>query len=126
MRKFSVAKPTPTQLQVINKALTQFRINARQVPATPFHRFVERKMDQGECGTHVTQNFDGLETRDRKDLRSRVVRLCGDNTVLGCAAPRCKKLSDDEVEAFDTRFLAGESIICPSCSEAGESQIGAD
>jgi NAD-dependent SIR2 family protein deacetylase len=120
LRDFTVPRPTVTQLQVINKAMAQFRLNARQAPVTPFHRFVERKMDQGECGTHVTQNFDGLETRDRQDLRSRVVRLYGDNTTLGCAAPKCMKLAGAHVAGFDARFLAGETIICPTCSEAGE------
>jgi NAD-dependent SIR2 family protein deacetylase len=118
---FAVAGPTTAQLQVINKAMTQYRVKARQASLTPFHLFARRKMDLGECGTHVTQNFDGLETRGRQDLRSRVVMLYGDNTSLGCAAPKCAKLAGPQTEGFDARFLDGETIICPSCTEAGES-----
>lgn len=77
-------------------------------------------MDLGECSTCITQNFDGLETRDRPDLLSRVVRLNGDNNTLACSAPKCLKLEDDRVGSYDARFLEGETILCPSCIEAGE------
>ncbi|KAG9099177.1 hypothetical protein FRC06_005545 [Ceratobasidium sp. 370] len=111
-------KPSPAQLQTINKAMTQFRIQARQVELTPFHRFIHRKIDMGECTSCITANFDGLEARHRPDLRSRMVMLHGDNTTLACPAPGCPELNGDEVHSFDSRFLTGETVLCPSCVTA--------
>ncbi|KAG8737231.1 hypothetical protein FRC10_008417, partial [Ceratobasidium sp. 414] len=112
----SVASPSPSQIQVINKALTTYRLKALQVPLPDFHQFVHSKMSLGECSTCITLNFDGLETRDRPELKPRTVMLHGDNNVLACSAPRCKTIEGEQVRSFDTRLLEGETVLCPSCT----------
>ncbi|KAF8593576.1 DHS-like NAD/FAD-binding domain-containing protein [Ceratobasidium sp. AG-I] len=120
LSEFTVPKPSPAQINVINKATTAYRIMARQATPTNFHRFVQRKMDLGECSRCITRNFDGLETRDRSDLSSRVTMLHGDNNTLRCSVLRCSSVQGEQVASFDARFLEGETVSCPSCEESAK------
>lgn len=98
-----------------NRFMAERRQQARTAPLTPFHEFLHHAMDKGSAFKCLTRNFDGLETRDRPDLSSRVEMLHGDNRVLTCPGLSCSNIEGAEASAFDESFLNGTAVDCPDC-----------
>lgn len=103
------------KLQVLQRLMAGYRRTARTAALTPFHTFLQRSLERGRVVKCLTRNFDGLETRDRPDLEEQVVMLHGDNRVLTCGDGRCPNVLGDDVESYESDFLAGNPVFCPSC-----------
>ncbi|KAG8721219.1 hypothetical protein FRC08_014952 [Ceratobasidium sp. 394] len=103
------------RLRILHKLMANYRQIARTAALSPFHIFLQRALSKGHIVKCLTRNFDGLETRGRPDLEDKVVMLHGDNRVLTCGDGLCPNVVGDDVDRYDSDFLAGELVLCPSC-----------
>ncbi|KAG8762682.1 hypothetical protein FRC11_008065 [Ceratobasidium sp. 423] len=106
--------PKQNQLAALNYLMTTLRQHARSVPLTDFHRLITVMLDTGRAVKCITRNFDGLETRDRPDLKSKVIEMHGNNNALSCPAGHLP-IGPEDILAYEEDFSKGIEITCPTC-----------
>lgn len=107
-----------SKLAILNKLMTQLRIQARTASPTLFHQLVASFHETDRLKRCYTQNFDGLQTRDNPEMVDKVVELHGSNEQLFCYA--CSRQPSLPVIDFDLELLKTGLVRCPSCQEIGK------
>ncbi|KAG8714818.1 hypothetical protein FRC08_011407 [Ceratobasidium sp. 394] len=104
------------KLAAFSVAMTRLRIRARTAPLSPFHQFLQRVFREERAVLCLTENSDGLETRDAPEADGRLVTMHGDNRWLRCSTPHCPGVEPQQVAELDERLLSAEIVQCPSCT----------
>lgn len=112
----STEGPKVGQLTALNFVMTTLRQHARTARLTDFHNLIATMLETGRAPMCLTRNFDGLETRDRPDLKSKVIELHGTNDTLSCPAGHVP-IGPEDISNYDDDFLKGVEIACPVCVE---------
>ncbi|KAG8721069.1 hypothetical protein FRC08_016042, partial [Ceratobasidium sp. 394] len=103
------------EVQHLNRLMAEFRVSAQTAALSPFHIFLQRAMTEDRIAKCLSRNFDGLETRDKPEFAEKVVMLHGDNRNLACRNLRCEYITGEEAMSFNSDFLLGKTVPCPSC-----------
>lgn len=106
-------------MAALNVVMTGLRKKARSAPLGKFHKFIHRAFDENRVAKCLTRNFDGLETRDRPDLATKILMVHGDNRVLRCSARNCAGVTGQETIELEEDLLKGILVECTSCSSKG-------
>ncbi|KAG8691687.1 hypothetical protein FRC11_012892 [Ceratobasidium sp. 423] len=112
----STTGPAANQLFALNHIMTTLRQHARTAELTDCHRLITLMLDTGRAAKCLTRNFDGLETRERPDLSSKVIEMHGSNNWLSCPAGHLP-VGPGDILQYDDDFLKGIELTCPTCLE---------
>ncbi|KAG9123887.1 hypothetical protein FRC07_013621 [Ceratobasidium sp. 392] len=96
-----------------SKLMTQMRISGRTVDLPSCHILAAELYDAKRLLRCYTQNFDGLQTRDRNDMDEVVFELHGTNVYLKCNI--CGKRPTQPSSDFDRQLLSAGYALCPNC-----------
>ncbi|KAG9100163.1 hypothetical protein FRC06_004477 [Ceratobasidium sp. 370] len=108
--------------KALSQEMARMRVFSRTVSLTRCHTLITRLYDAKRLLRCYTQNIDGLQTRDRKDMEEAVFELHGTNLHLRCYT--CNKRPAQPASDFDRQLLSNGYALCPSCLTNPARKIG--
>jgi NAD-dependent SIR2 family protein deacetylase len=101
--------------------MVRLRRLVRDTNPTKCHDFICQLYDTGRLLQCFTQNINGLQTRERRDMSEVVVELHGNNAHLVCH--KCQRQPQEDIEWLDERIMREGKVCCSFCEERGETFI---
>ncbi|KAG8734192.1 hypothetical protein FRC11_009294 [Ceratobasidium sp. 423] len=99
--------------KIFNQEMARMRVAFRATKPTSCHEMIARLYDNKQLVRCYTQNIDGLQTRDRKDMEEVVFELHGTNVYLKCCV--CNRRPTQPPSDFDEQLLSHGYAPCPIC-----------
>lgn len=93
------------------------RVAARDAQLRSCHLLIERLFDCSRLVRCYTQEVDGLQTRNRADMKEVVVELHGNNLYLKCSS--CNQWPQEASSVFDNALIRDGTARCSRCEILG-------
>ncbi|QRW04605.1 NAD-dependent histone deacetylase SIR2 [Ceratobasidium sp. AG-Ba] len=111
---FDTPEPKKTaKFKASGRFLAALRIFTKSVEPTAAHKLIAKLFDRGVLSRCITQNIDGIQTRDRKDMSCVVLELHGTNARLLCN--KCNKPPNLNENTLDKNLQQYGEARCTDC-----------
>ncbi|KAG8716176.1 hypothetical protein FRC11_007969 [Ceratobasidium sp. 423] len=98
------------KLAAFNKYMVELRIQARNAPASTFHRLLQRTLREQRVVRCLTTNFDGLDEQPDPDDDGQIIRMYGNNRFLRCLMRSCPGVYSADKTFMDDELKDGKTV----------------